>query len=343
MQLSVNDDVHSFFVRVSEAMSHPRFIDAHTGQLPPAFAKVARRALDELQRSLLEQSGSIKLHAAESLLALGLGKGVLACFDDELRRHGTTPVHRICIWRVLARAEPTEANRSRYVEKIRDAFLDPDSPDPACAVESLSKLRYRIDAAHRPRFEQAMERLPSIAVPHARWLLAVSGDGRDLEKLAKLLDSLEPLVRGIAAYALRHLYEGLPSAVVERIAAAAAAEPASEGRKYLVSAAYVTAPDASHAAPFKASLFDYLRKGDNDEKYEAASALAIRGDSLDLGMLVELCSTADAADVRVAAATAVLQILRRAARPLPAASPHMLHDPERTQWADPGRTSRREA
>lgn len=187
-------------------MSHPRPFDAHAGQLPPAFAEVARSALDELRRLLLDQSGSIKLHAAESLLALGYGEGVLACFDDELRRHGTTPVHRICIWRVLARAEPTEAKRSRYVEKIRDAFLDPDSPDPACAVESLSKLRYRVDAEHRPRFEQAMERLPGTAVPHARWLLAVSGDGHDLEKLAELLDSVEPLVRGIAAYALRHLW-----------------------------------------------------------------------------------------------------------------------------------------
>jgi len=302
--------------------------------------ELSLRALDELRHALVEQSGSIKLHAAESLYALGFGEHVLGYFKHELLRDESTPSQQVCMWRVLAQAELTEAKRSHYVDKIRDAYLSSDSPDRVSAAESLSKLHYRIDDAHRSRYERAMEELPAAAMPYARWLFAVSGDIPDLQKLADLLNNPEPMIRGVAAYALRHLRDKLPPAIIDRIAEVTIAEPPSVGRKYLICAAYVTASDASRAATFKASLVEYAKSGDRAEKYEVASALAIRGERIDLSLLSHLLSDNDP-DVRVGAATAVLQILRRSAQPLSNAGPHMLHDPKIAQRLDSTRIGQR--
>lgn len=306
-------------------MDHIFQSNADEGAILPALDDLQRRALNELYGAITSPSPAVRVHAGESLQSLGFGAKILPHFEEALRQDGDRPIQRICIWRVLARAETNEAKRLQYIEKIRDAYLNPNSPDAVCAVESLSKLRYRIDDAHRPHYEQVMSKLPSAAVPHARWLLALSGDSRDLQKLADLLKSAEPLVRGVAAYALRHLSKDLPPTILHQIAEAAITEQPSTGRAYLVSAAFVTDFNASRVSDFKASLLVYARSGANFEKYEAASALGIRGDRGDLATLASILYDDDA-DVRVAAATAVLGVVHRSVQSLLDCGLHALQD-----------------
>ncbi|HVU87562.1 MAG TPA: hypothetical protein VHD36_09580 [Pirellulales bacterium] len=273
-------------------------------------SELQARALEVLQNSLANPSPYVRLHAAESLILFGFTDTVLPIYERALERDGDIPGQRICIWRVLARAKPTAAGRAQHVDRLCAICLSPHSPDAASAAESLAKLKYRVDAAHRSQYEGAMERLPTAARPHGRWLLAMSGDRQDLERLADLLDNPDPNIRGVAAYALRHLREDLPPRIIKRIAAAAIAEASPSSRKYLVSAAFVTGSARENVSAFKSALLDYLRSGRNDEKYESATALGINGTAADLDTLVQLLHDADA-DVQVAASTAVLHILIR--------------------------------
>jgi HEAT repeat protein len=279
------------------------------------------RALKVLLDSLLNPSPYVRLHGAESLVEFGFAAAVLPIFEQALPTDGELPGRRICIWRVLARAKRTATERAQHVDQLCTVCLSPDNPDAASATESLAKLGYRIDAAHRGRYVRATECLSGAATPHGRWLLAVSGNREDLERLADLLDCADPSVRGVAAYALRHLHERLADDTVNKIAAAAIAESHPTGRKYLVSAAFVTDTESGRLSAFKSALLDYLRSGTNDEKYEAATALGIRGIAQDLDMLARLLHDTDA-DVRVAASTAVLRILIRAGQSALPSAPH---------------------
>ncbi|HEY4309185.1 MAG TPA: hypothetical protein VGN12_07005 [Pirellulales bacterium] len=258
----------------------------------------------------MNPSPYVRLHAAESLVAFGYAEAVLPIFELALEREGNLPGQRICVWRVLARAKRTATERTRHVDQICAVCLSPGSPDAASAAESLAKLKYRVDAAHRTQFEHAIERLPGSAIPHGRWLLAVSGNAHDLERLTDLLGDPDPIIRGIAAYALRHIRDTLPTATLERILAVAMAETDPSSRKYCISAAFITASENADFANLKQAILDYLSHGTNDEKYESATALGIRGAAGDLDILVPLLHDADA-DVQVAASTAVLQILAR--------------------------------
>ncbi len=265
------------------------------------------QAIEQLRNALWEQPKFIKLHAAESLLELGYGEDVLSVFEKELKQFGGQPEHRVGIWRVLARAATTELVRLSYVNLLCEAFLNPESPDPVHAVESLSKLQYRINMHQRPKFEQAAKRISPWDFPIALWLLAISGTEHDLVKLAELLDADHPLARGNTAYSLRFLRDLLTPTIIGRIAAVADEEPEGLGRTYLLSAAYVTSNDPQQTIRFKELLLPYTEIGSKDQKYEVASALALRGDKDDFPTLVKLLNDQEP-DVRVAAANAILKI-----------------------------------
>ena len=70
---------------------------------------------------------------------------------------------------------------------------------------------------------------------------------------------------------------------------------------------YAGQPDAAVAAEFNRVLLDYLRTGTEPDKYEAASAVAIRGGREDLPLLEQLLSD-PMPDARIGAAHAILRI-----------------------------------
>ncbi|MCC7084914.1 MAG: HEAT repeat domain-containing protein [Pirellulales bacterium] len=268
------------------------------------------RAYIELRRALIEQQKFVKVHVAEALLSLGDGAEVLPVFEEELRLFETHLLHRIGIWRVLARAAPTEAARSRYIGLLCGAYLDERGPDSGAAAESLAKLEYTIAPIDRPKFERAAQKLPANGLAFARWLLALSGNEDDFAKLVNLLDAREPFVRGIAAYSLRHLRDRLSHKIIDQIATIAQREQEGPSRCYLISAAYVTGADSRQISHFIELLLHYLTAGSKDQKYEAASALAIRGTDRVLPFLSTVLDDSEP-DVRVAAANAILHVGHR--------------------------------
>ena len=127
--------------------------------------------------------------------------------------------------------------------------------------------------------------------------------------LVKMLQSDDRGTRNDAAYALRHL--SLLS-TVSRAALAAAANKSRAGdgeRVTLLSATFVHAGQ-NQQARFKTELLKYLAAGTNDEKIEVCAALAANGVNADVPRLAALL-TSPTADVRIAAAHAILKIDKR--------------------------------
>ncbi len=277
----------------------------------------------ELRRALKNEVGWVKVHAAEALLALSYGDGVLDAFDRELRDHGSEPQYRMGIWRVLARAASDRTQRGKYVRDIVNSYWAPDCPDAVHALESLAKLGYVIPKGERQRWIDSQARLDQVGLPYLYWLLAISGDLESLQHLGELLGSADSRVRGRAAYALRHLSVSPPKGsepiwpgLVDTLAAAAGQSSDSTDRVYLVSAAFVVASknDEEQVRTLGSLVRSYVETGDRTQKYEAASALGVCGDQDDAPRIAALLDDPDA-DVRIAAAYAILRIDRRQALP----------------------------
>ena len=97
-----------------------------TGAAPPGAVSegLRQKARQTLSTALEKEEGWSKVHAAESLLSLDYPQGVAQTFERELALKGDEPKYRIGIWRVLARASPTDQQREQWINKIRAAFLD---------------------------------------------------------------------------------------------------------------------------------------------------------------------------------------------------------------------------
>ena len=294
----------------------------------PIDAQVREKSVETLRRALDTQERWVKVHAAEYLVRLDYPQGVREEFLEELSEFGHQPKYRVGIWRVLARAAFQEQARDRWIAQVRLAFDDPDGPDRLHAVESLAKLGYRIQLDREgfmPRapgdrvFQEAARAEAGPMAAYARWVLANSGRRGGAEWIADLLASPDGPTRTAAAYALRHLKE-IPAEAQERLSAAAAAEPQSPVRVFLVTAAAVHAgPDRQET--FRQDLIAYARRGSPAQQYQACETLAQIGGAEDLPLLAELLDAADA-DVRSAAANAILRIGRR-----------FVHRPAAVDWA----------
>ncbi|MFC1597893.1 Na+:solute symporter, partial [Planctomycetota bacterium] len=283
--------------------------------VPAVTEEVRGRAVEALRRTLGEEERWVKVHAAEFLLALDYPDEVKEAFGEELARSGDKPEYRIGIWRVLARAAARPEDRDSWTAKIRDVFLDADAPDRLHAVESLAKLRYTVPGEEAEPFERAARGSDGRMAAYANWVLVNSGVEGAEARLADLLDSPEPGPKTAARYAFRHL-TGLSAATQSRLTEAAVGEPDDpSGEVFLVTAAVVHAPDGLRAA-WKDRLLGYAAVGTSSEKYQACETLAAIGAHEDLPLLIRLLDDSDA-DVRSAAACAVLRIGRRMPHRMP--------------------------
>ena len=192
-----------------------------TSAAPAVQEPQLARARDELRRALREEPKFIKVHAAEALLDLELRQEVRRVFEAEQRLHADEPAYRVGIWRVLARAAETPADRQAYVDKILAVYADPKAPDSIHAVESLAKLEYAVPERDRAALREWTEAAGTERHAYGRWLLAVSGTKQDVERLAALIADKRPVTRGVAAYALRFMPKRLTPEIVEKLAAAA--------------------------------------------------------------------------------------------------------------------------
>lgn len=275
------------------------------------FSSTQRDEAVAILREALEREPQwVKVHAAEFLLRLSYPQQVSGEFETERALHEEEPRYRIGIWRVLARASGNPDERESWIERIRQVAKDLAAPDRVHAFESLSKLGDKLDdpALRAAAVDAAKPGLPTTGC--ARWLLAGAGGAAELSQFADLLESGDATERLVAAYGLQWINASDPT-VIQRIQKAAEREPDdSLAHPYLLSAAWVLTRDADTGERFREKLISHAKAEGTAGKLVASSAFAERGVGTDVATLAEWLKSDDA-DVRAAAAAAILRIARR--------------------------------
>ncbi len=309
--------------RVSTAAGVLLFLVCLSGAARPAdgvaatkvTSELRERAVDVLRQAVRTQQRWKKVHAAEALVSLDYDVArVRAEFATELDRDGDTPEYRIGIRRVLIRAAADPEARRRWIEDIRQAFLDPTGPDRLHAAETLGKLGYVMRPKGDEAFEKAAFADASRLAAYAAWVVANSASEKGVQRLTALLGAPEAGVRAAAAYALRHRARVGPEALRNIVAALGREARDSPARIHLAAAAYCLAGPQGRDA-FKAEIIDAARSGDDGQRYQACLVLAEYGVPADLPLLTQLLDS-PGPDTRIGAATAILRIERRTPRSL---------------------------
>jgi len=268
-----------------------------------------------LEHELRAARGFVRIHAAEALVEHGYGPKA----SEQLQADADTavPGYRVGVWRVLARCAKDEREGEQFVERIRNVMLDSAAPDRLGAAESLDKIG-RVNRADRPAIEQWLRDADDATAAFPLWFLALASDtnhgnhaserARDVARLARLLESNDPMARLRAGFALGRLAE-IPAEFIEEVHRRARAEPAdSRARVYLLAASLLHAPPGSAAAAeFRKELLGIIESGDAKDQLEAATVIGMRGSPEDLPALLHLLKSTNA-DARIGAASAALHL-----------------------------------
>jgi hypothetical protein len=267
------------------------------------------RLFDTLQREFTTATGFARIHAAEVLCEHGHGYQVTAAMQAEAET--TEPMYRLGVWRVLARVAKDDAERARYVERIRRVMFDESAPDRDGAAESLAKLGVA-DPADRAPIDQWLAKADDAASVFPLWLRLLSDTDAerpaDEARLAGYLESKDPIARLRASYILGRL-PGISVETITRIHRRAENEPAdSPARVYLIAASFLRAPrDSEWARALKKKLLSYIETGKGNEQFEVGTVLGLRGPSTsDLDAFARLLKSPEA-DGRIGGASGMLQ------------------------------------
>ena len=273
----------------------------------------SQRAKAELLHALSSQPKWIKVHAAEALIDLGQSEEARDAFLKEWAEFENQPQYRIGIMRVLARAHHKEVDRLEWADRIKKALFDAAGADQIHAAESASKLNLSFSPSEIVQLEELVERSqPDLAV-NSCWALALQGGSEYRKQLVEFVGSTDPNLRSVAAYAMGRLPLLAPDASQELYDAASSEQAESSAFAYLTSASFVVASqngNATEAQRCRAALVNLLREGTSAAQREACYAIATAGSGADLELVRDLLDHADP-DVRVSAASAVLQLYRR--------------------------------
>jgi len=303
--------------------------------VPDSLVQASQR---ELQDVLKKQSEWVKVHAAEYLLWAGIGDGVREEFLAEEKQFGQQALYRIGIWRVLAQAAPTEPEREKWISLIQQAFQDTIGPDRIHAAETLAKLRVPPASYTAGLTRQAIDSNNPALSLYTRWSAAFYSSDSLSGTRQYFLDGIGnkkngAIFRRMGAYILRHL-GALSRSQWTHLAQMALSElESSDARTYLLSAAFVKAPAEEESSKSFNTVREKLLRAriapSKGDRSEMAMALAERGELRDLPVLIALLKNqnplffpkdispekrqldADNADVRAAAAYAILKIQAR--------------------------------
>jgi solute:Na+ symporter, SSS family len=272
-----------------------------------------QRAVEELRELLRQQTGFVKVHAAESLLAFGYPQGVHEMFIQEWKDHQHVNIYRTAIMRVLSQSSTTPVERSEWSNRLRDIFVDPGQPDRLHAIEALAKLGYHVDTADRKVFEDAAKSDKPDLATFARWTLASTEYKLQEPFFVQSLRATDPTARYCAAYVLRQS-PAISTAARNALTVAAQIEtPGTLAFTYLNSASFAVSAttDVSEARRGRAELEKLANIGTRDEVREACAGFAAGGTAADLALMTHLLSNSDP-DIRESAAHAIVRIGRRA-------------------------------
>jgi SSS family solute:Na+ symporter len=275
---------------------------------PPAAHR--RQLVQLLQREAESGSGWVRVHAAEALLDHGQVQTPARLFAGEADT--AAPPYRVGVWRIMARAAGTDAERRIFRERIRAGLLDTHAPDRLHAAESLAKLglSQRVD---RPALENWAATADDANSAYVLWLLVLSGNPSERAasdaRLATLLNSTNPVARLRAAFALGRI-DTVSRVALDRLNRQSDTEPAdSPARPYLLAAGLLhAARDASSSAKLRRQLAWYLANGKANEQLEAATVLGRCGATEEIPELTRLLQSPEA-DARIGAASGLLYLL----------------------------------
>ena len=287
-------------------------LPAETGAQTQIDDALRDRALETIRQTMRDQSRWVKVHAAEYLLELDYPQEVEETFLEELKQFENEPQYRVGIWRVLTRANYNKS-RQKWLDEIREVYLDREATDRGHAVETLAKLKYKIlpNTEEEPLFIADAENTDSSLRIGTNWILANSGNEAALEQLGKELDASEPKARFYASYALRHL-PVVPVPVRDRLLTQWKTEADPDARMHAICAA---ARHGGDDAELHRALAELTRSENDRHRYQATQTLALLGTDADLPRLVELLDDENA-DVRATAGYAILRLGRRYTRAL---------------------------
>jgi len=273
-------------------------------------------AMDTLKSILAREKEWVKVHAAEHLLELDYRQEVDSIFSQEVQRSWEVPFYRIGIWRVLARSANPVA-RSQWTHKIHEVYLDELSVDRIHAAESLAKLEYAAEP---------IQTRDSILQLFASWAGAYESDEsriRIQSEFFSYLDSDQYSIREkkLAAYALREFGEFDQSDWSDLVDITLRESYDSGTRLYYTTLCWLKAPSDSLSCERMENLKEELLKTTSSQdflaKRELAVVLGARGDDSQLSLLQTLVrlenglNAGQTADIRAAAAYAILRIQRR--------------------------------
>ncbi|MBC7365609.1 MAG: hypothetical protein H7343_02160 [Undibacterium sp.] len=276
-------------------------LGALTSVLTAEVMDAAATARATLRRVLVEETGWVKVHAAEVLNAYGAGDEVRKVFLEEGRQHGTETPYRIGIWRVLAVAD----ERGDWAARIEAVFLDEKAPDRLHALESLGKLHCAVHgetlaALHRWRGAAG----PGEAV-FGDWVRASAGEPGARDKISAALAGAEPVTRLRAAHILR-VSSDVTATEKARVAAAAGAEPReTAGYVYVLGAAYALNADPAQMTTWRGELERIIRTGTPGAAHAAWQGLLGRVTVAEINQLAPGWAQAKG-DAAIGAAWAVL-------------------------------------
>lgn len=295
----------------------------------PSTAAINKKALAELNLIVNEREKFIKVHAAEYLIWTGHTEGPLKEFLKEEKLHSTEPKYRVVIWRVLAQAEKDPARKKMWLSKMYDAYKDMNGPDRTHASEALAKLKQPVAVLFPEATAKTLESSDRHLQTYALWASSYgsqSAMNKNREKFVDMaLTDHDPIIRRISAYILRKM-KCLNIQQWDKVVATALSTPA-DNELYVtyLTTALVTAPNHANAAKL-AQIHSLLVKGAAKyvagQRIEIGQAFAEKGTKKDLPLMEGYMSDKDSAgiydpksddgaDVRAAAAYAILEINSR--------------------------------
>lgn len=264
-------------------------------------------AAETLMRALAEETGWIRVHAAEALIGLGQTEPARVRYEAELRN--TAPDEfEIGTWRVLAASAPL-AERRGWETRI-EARLRERRADLATAVESLDKLGCRLSGPALAIVREMAATAPEQETLLPLWALQLAGEPGALERIVGKLQSSHPVARRRAGYVLRWLQPADAKARTELTRAALAESPGTDVQVYLLTAALAMRVAPEHEARWIAQLQTIMLSDSSEPhmRFEASHALAARLTPADLEGLAPMLQ-ARHGDIRIGAAMILLHVL----------------------------------
>lgn len=280
-------------------------------EVPVASTQVALDPVDVLRNVMQHEERFVKVHAAEALIELRATDGVKDIFIAQEHEHHETQMYRLGVWRVLARLSAGTPEQEQWVDRLRTIALGEPSPERIAAIESLAKIKYSLKPQERPVIEKIADSNEEGIALFSMWLLSqAAGSANPQDRVARYLDSKDPITRLRAIYILRFLPD-LTAENRAKIRTTARAEPKGTLTfAYATSSSFIVARmygDREEASRMRDALHGILQSGQPGEKQEACRALGEQGTRGDIDAMRALLED-PAAAARVGAGLAIAKL-----------------------------------